>query len=78
MRSTGLLAVATALITFAHCAINPATIIPNHCDDIQPRLEIRELARNDDQFTVFLLALKRVKETNATDPTSYYKIAGKH
>jgi hypothetical protein len=57
------------------CTIDAATILPNSCEDLQPRLEIREFAQNTDQFTVFLLGLKRMQEANSSDPMSYYDLA---
>jgi hypothetical protein len=60
----------------ALCVIDAATVIPNTCDDMWPRLEIRDLALNTDQFSVFILGLTRMKEANSSDPMSYYKIAG--
>jgi hypothetical protein len=57
-------------------AFDPATILSNICEDLQPRLEIRELAQDRDQWEVFLLGLRHMQESNATDPSSYYAIAG--
>jgi tyrosinase len=51
-------------------------ILPNTCQDMQHRLEIRDLERNVDQWNVFLLGMKRMKELNYTDPLSYYQLAG--
>ena len=58
-------------------AIDPAVVLPDACQDVQPRFEIRELAQNQDQWNVFLLGLKRMQEVEIRDPTGYYAIAGK-
>lgn len=44
---------------------------------IHPRLEIRELEKNADQWNVYLLGLNRFQQMNQTDKLSYYQIAGK-
>ena len=59
------------------CAFDPRSVIPTHCEDLQPRLEIRDLAQDRDQWEVFLLGLKHMQEANASDPTSYHAIASK-
>ena len=43
---------------------------------IQPRLEIRQLEKNVDQFNIYLLGLVKFHATNQTDKLSYYNIAG--
>ena len=63
----------TARIT---TAVDPVTVLPNTCDDVQSRLEIRDLAQNSDQWNIFLLGMKRMQEAESTDPTSYHAIAG--
>lgn len=45
---------------------------------IHPRLEIRQLEQNADQWNVYLLGLIRFQQMNQTDPLSYYQIAGIH
>lgn len=64
------------LVTQVAYAFDPATTLPNVCEDLQPRLEIRELAQDRDQWEVFLLGLHHMQEADATDPSSYYAIAG--
>lgn len=44
---------------------------------IQPRLEIRQLERNADQWNLYLLGLMRFKAMNETEKLSFYQIAGK-
>jgi hypothetical protein len=41
-----------------------------------PRLEIRELEKDKDQWNVFLLGLHRFQNVDQDDELSYYKIAG--
>jgi hypothetical protein len=41
-----------------------------------PRLEIRELEQDEDQWNVFLLGLHRFQNVDQDDELSYYKIAG--
>ncbi|PVI07012.1 Di-copper centre-containing protein, partial [Periconia macrospinosa] len=43
-----------------------------------PRLEIRELQKNEDQFNLYLLALESFMAKPKTDPQSYYQISGIH
>ncbi|KAH6864910.1 common central domain of tyrosinase-domain-containing protein [Alternaria rosae] len=47
-------------------------------DTIHPRIEIRELERNKDQFNVYLLGLRRLQSIGQYDKFSYYQIAGIH
>lgn len=42
----------------------------------QPRLEIRQLEKNADQWNIYLLGLTRYMRTNETEKLSYYQIAG--
>lgn len=42
----------------------------------QPRLEIRQLQKNADQWNIFLLGMNRFMHTNESEELSYYKIAG--
>jgi len=44
---------------------------------VQPRLEIRQLEQNADQWNIYLLGLARFQATNQSDKLSYYQIAGK-
>ena len=43
---------------------------------VHPRLELRELEKNPDQWNIFLLGLKRFQEVDMSDKLSYYQIAG--
>ena len=43
----------------------------------QPRLEIRQLEKNADQWNIYLLGMRRFMRTNQTEKLSYYQIAGK-
>lgn len=45
---------------------------------IQPRLEIRQLEAQSDQWNIFLLGLDRFQQTDQNNLTSYYQIAGIH
>ncbi|TKA80498.1 hypothetical protein B0A55_02304 [Friedmanniomyces simplex] len=45
---------------------------------IQPRLEIRQLEQNADQWNIYLLGLAKFQATNQSDKLSYYQIAGIH
>lgn len=45
---------------------------------VQPRLELRQLQNNVDQWNIFLLGMKRFQETDQSDMNSYYQIAGIH
>lgn len=45
---------------------------------VQPRLEIRQLQQNADQWNLFLLGLSRFQNTNQSQMNSYYQIAGIH
>jgi tyrosinase len=45
---------------------------------VQPRLEIRQLEQNTDQWNIFLLGMQRFQKTNQSDLISYYQIAGIH
>jgi tyrosinase len=43
---------------------------------IHPRLEIRELEKNADQWNVYLLGLRRFQAVAQSDKLSYYQVAG--
>jgi len=43
-----------------------------------PRLEIRQLQANRDQWNLYLLAMERFKAKPRNDRMSYYQIAGEH
>ena len=43
---------------------------------VHPRLEVRKLEQNADQWNVFLLGLRRFMDVNQSDPLSYYQISG--
>lgn len=45
---------------------------------IQPRLEIRQLQRNADQWNLYMLGLTRMMAVDQDDRLSYYQIAGLH
>ncbi|KAK3683147.1 hypothetical protein LTR37_020509 [Vermiconidia calcicola] len=45
---------------------------------VQPRLEIRQLEANADQWNIFLLGMRRFQQTDQSDIRSYYQIAGIH
>ncbi|GAB7366278.1 hypothetical protein MBLNU230_g7835t1 [Neophaeotheca triangularis] len=45
---------------------------------IQPRLEIRELQNNADQWNLYMLGLTRMMAVDQDDKLSYYQIAGLH
>jgi tyrosinase len=47
-------------------------------NSVQPRLEIRQLAANADQFNIFLLALQVLQSQNETYFLSYYQLAAIH
>ena len=58
---------------------NPTVAITGiHGFGIQPRLEVRQLEQNTDQWNIFMLGLARFQATNQSDQTSYYQIAGIH
>jgi tyrosinase len=42
--------------------------------DSHPRLEIRELEKNEDQWNVYLLGLQRFQSVDQSDKLSYYQI----
>ena len=44
----------------------------------QPRLEIRQLEANADQWNLFMLAMQAFQNTDHSDPMSWYQIAGIH
>jgi len=44
---------------------------------VHPRLEIRKLEQDADQWNVFLLGLKRFQEMGQQDKLSYYQICGR-
>ncbi|OCK73056.1 Di-copper centre-containing protein [Lepidopterella palustris CBS 459.81] len=45
---------------------------------VYPRLEIRTLANNADQWNLYLLGMQRFQAVDQSDPLSYYQIAGIH
>ncbi|KAF2724314.1 Di-copper centre-containing protein [Polychaeton citri CBS 116435] len=45
---------------------------------VQPRLEIRQLQQNVDQFNLYILALQRMMQADEDDLLSHYSIAGIH
>lgn len=44
---------------------------------VQPRLEIRQLMENTNQFNIFVLAIQAMQQDNQDDFLSYFSIAGK-
>src|SRR6201986_4837686 len=44
-------------------------------NSISPRLEIRQLAANTDQFNFFLLAMQTLQQRNETFFLSYYQLS---
>lgn len=44
----------------------------------QPRLEIRQLEQNADQWNLFMLAMQAFQNTNHNDVMSWYQLAGIH
>jgi tyrosinase len=44
---------------------------------VQPRLEIRQLEKNADQWNVFILGLDRFMRSDQSEKLSYYQVAGK-
>ena len=46
-------------------------------DKPQPRLEIRDLQKNHDQWNLYLLALSWMQYTAQDSPFSWYQIAGR-
>ena len=53
----------------------PVTGVPS-TSGIHPRLEIRQLQQNSDQWNLYLLGLRKLQAVNQSDPLSYYQIAG--
>jgi tyrosinase len=47
-------------------------------DSSYPRLEIRELEKNTDQWNLYLLSLRRLQNVAQSDKLSYYQVAGMH
>lgn len=45
--------------------------------DVQPRLEIRDLAKDEFQWNLFLLAMQRFQQMDQDERTSWYSVAGK-
>jgi tyrosinase len=43
---------------------------------VQPRLEIRDLAANADQFNIFLLGMQKMQAVDQSDFLSYFQLAG--
>jgi hypothetical protein len=41
-----------------------------------PRLEIRELEKNEDQWNVYLIGLRRFQSVDSNDKLSYYQVSG--
>ncbi|KAF2196129.1 Di-copper centre-containing protein [Delitschia confertaspora ATCC 74209] len=45
---------------------------------VQPRLEIRDLKKNADQWNLFLLGMQRFMAKPKSDPLSFYQVTGVH
>lgn len=43
---------------------------------LSPRLEIRDLQKNADQWNLYLLGMERFKAKDKTDRMSYYQVVG--
>lgn len=43
---------------------------------VAPRLEIRDLQRNADQWNLYLLGMERFQAKSKSDRLSYYQVAG--
>lgn len=43
----------------------------------QPRLEIRQLEKNPDQWNIYLLGMDRFMRSDQSEKLSYYQVAGK-
>ncbi|KAF2747125.1 Di-copper centre-containing protein [Sporormia fimetaria CBS 119925] len=57
----------------------PVLGVPGVGDSIpHPRLEIRELEKNPEQWNVYLLGLARLQSKDQNDKLSYYQLAGIH
>ncbi|KAK3069943.1 hypothetical protein LTR53_011321 [Teratosphaeriaceae sp. CCFEE 6253] len=58
---------------------DPVTVVTGiRAFGVQPRLEIRQLQQNVDQWNIYLLGLAKLQATNQSDKLSYYQIAGIH
>ena len=44
---------------------------------VQPRLEIRQLMQNTNQFNIYVLAMQAMQQDNQDDFLSYFSVAGK-
>ena len=58
-------------------AATGAPVILNDDGSMPVRKEIRELEKDKDTWTLYLLALEAMQNTDQTDPLSWYNIAGK-
>jgi tyrosinase len=47
-------------------------------EGIQPRLEIRDLQQNPDQWNLYILGLQRMQSMDQNDFLSWFQVAGKH
>lgn len=45
-------------------------------NDVQVRLEIRELAKNDIQWSLFLLGMQKFQKVGQAEKTSWYSVSG--
>jgi hypothetical protein len=57
------------IVTGVHSGVAPNGSVPL-------RLEVRELEKNADQWTLYLLALDKWEYTNQSDLLSWYSVAG--
>ena len=76
LRRAGAFVAAVAALASAQ-GTYPITGVGN-AQNVQPRLEIRQLAQNTDQFNLFLLALQDFKNADQGPIDSYYSISGIH
>ncbi|KAF2453655.1 hypothetical protein BDY21DRAFT_292685 [Lineolata rhizophorae] len=75
--SSGLIGLIWIFLFFQNAfSIHPVTGRTGH--GVHPRLEIRELAKDRDQFNLYLLGLQRFQAMDQNDMLSYYQIAGIH
>ena len=67
--------------TGSHCnASTQSTIVVTGAiqGGVQPRLEVHQLRRDEDQWNIYLLALHSFMTMDSNDPMSYYQISGIH
>ncbi|KAF2857624.1 Di-copper centre-containing protein [Piedraia hortae CBS 480.64] len=77
-----------ALAAFVHATVLPRQLEPRQNSYVavkgivetgtKPRLEIRELEQNADQWNIYLLGLARFQAVDQSEKLSYYQISGLH